>query len=91
VIGSLIFTLFIGKISSGITNREILELLVSVIMFLLIMCVFRSILIGKVMIDNPFFDMKGAIITQGLTYCLIYIWVYFLTKIFTNYSAGNDI
>ena len=91
VIGSLIFTLFIGKVSSAITSREIVELLVSVIMFLLIMCVFRSILLGKVMTDNPFFDMRGAIITQGLVYCLLYIWVYFLTKTLTNYSDGNNI
>tara|TARA_B100001287_G_C22626178_1_gene502617 strand:- start:101 stop:367 length:267 start_codon:yes stop_codon:yes gene_type:complete len=87
--GSLILTLFIGKTSKALTKREIVELLVSVIMFLLIMCVFRSILIGKVMTDNPFFDMKGAIITQGLVYCLLYIWIYFLTKILTNYSDGK--
>lgn len=91
VVASLIITLFIGKASAALTNREVVELLVSTIMFLLIMCVFRSVLIGKVMTDNPFFDMKGAIISQGLVYCLLFIWVYFFSKIVTNYAAGSDI
>tara|TARA_B100000683_G_C12097036_1_gene393477 strand:+ start:156 stop:458 length:303 start_codon:yes stop_codon:yes gene_type:complete len=90
-IASLIITLYSGKASAALSNREVVELLISSIMFLLIMCVFRSILLGKVMTDNPFFDMKGAIMTQGLMYCLLFIWVYFFTKIVTNYTAGNDI
>ena len=91
IIASLIITLYSGKASATLSNREVVELLISSIMFLLIMCVFRSILLGKVMTDNPFFDMKGSIMTQGLMYCLLFIWVYFFTKIVTNYTAGNDI
>tara|TARA_B110000967_G_scaffold195401_1_gene224859 strand:+ start:1668 stop:1970 length:303 start_codon:yes stop_codon:yes gene_type:complete len=91
IIASLILTLYSGKASAALSNREVVELLISSIMFLLIMCVFRSILLGKVMTDNPFFDMKGAIMTQGLIYCLLFIWFYFFTKIVTNYTSGNDI
>ena len=91
VIASLLIALFFGKVSSWLSNREVVELLVGTIMFLLIMCVFRAILIGKVITDNPFFNMKNAIIGQGLIVCIIYIWLYFFSKVATNYMAGSDI
>ena len=90
-IGSLIVALFWGKMSSWLSNREVVELLVGTVMFLLIMCVFRAILLGKVIPDNPFFDMRTAIIGQSLIACIIYIWLYFFSKAGANYMAGSDI